>query len=246
MILRRVIEHVREQNWTAIAIDFLIVVGGVFVGFQMTAWGQERADRAEERELLQGLHTEFSEVAVALETQVAKHRRVEAAVRTTLEALTRARLGGASFAMVADSILAWTYVPTTTQLSQGVLGGTLGTGRLGLIRDPELRAVLSEWEGVLADATEDEVASREFVMFHQDPVLWSRMDVSPFRNDIRLEYRGALPETDAISASAVPVELETIGLFTARLQWQQHVVAEFSGPRATAHRILALIHRSLE
>ena len=29
MLLHRVTEHVREQNWTAIAIDFVIVVLGV-------------------------------------------------------------------------------------------------------------------------------------------------------------------------------------------------------------------------
>lgn len=246
MILRRVITHVREQNWAAIAIDFLIVVAGVVVGLQLTAWGQERADRAQEQELLRGLQAEFSEVAVALESQIVKHRRVEQAVRTTLEALTRARLGGASFGSVADSTLAWTYVPTTTQLSQGVLSGMLGTGRLGLIRDPELRAALSEWEGVLADATEDEVASRELVMLQQDPILWSRMDVSPFRNNIRLEYRGTLPQPEAEAVSDVPVDFETIGLFTARLQWQQHVIEEFAGPQAGAQRILALIERSLK
>ena len=45
MILRRVIEHVREQNWTAIAIDFVIVVAGVFVGIQVANWNQALADQ---------------------------------------------------------------------------------------------------------------------------------------------------------------------------------------------------------
>ena len=35
MILRRVIGHFRRQEWTAIAIDFVIVVVGVFVGIQV-------------------------------------------------------------------------------------------------------------------------------------------------------------------------------------------------------------------
>ena len=30
MLLRRVIEHVKAQNWTAVALDFVIVVVGVF------------------------------------------------------------------------------------------------------------------------------------------------------------------------------------------------------------------------
>jgi len=46
MILRRVIAHFRKQEWTAIAIDFVIVVLGVFVGMQVNNWNEARADRA--------------------------------------------------------------------------------------------------------------------------------------------------------------------------------------------------------
>ena len=42
MILRRVIEHFRKQEWTAIAIDFVIVVMGVFVGMQVNNWNAAR------------------------------------------------------------------------------------------------------------------------------------------------------------------------------------------------------------
>ena len=38
MLLRRFIEHVRKQEWTAIAIDFVIVVVGVFIGIQVANW----------------------------------------------------------------------------------------------------------------------------------------------------------------------------------------------------------------
>ncbi|MEJ0059194.1 MAG: hypothetical protein WDM79_06335 [Terricaulis sp.] len=50
MILRRIIAHFRKQAWTAIAIDFLIVVLGVFVATQVTNWNEERqaADRRDQ------------------------------------------------------------------------------------------------------------------------------------------------------------------------------------------------------
>lgn len=35
MLLRRFMAHVREQNWFAVALDFCIVVGGVFVSFHL-------------------------------------------------------------------------------------------------------------------------------------------------------------------------------------------------------------------
>ncbi|MDZ7629070.1 MAG: hypothetical protein U5J99_11790 [Parvularculaceae bacterium] len=44
MILRRVIDHVRAQNWLAVAIDFVIVILGVFLGIQLGNWNAAQAD----------------------------------------------------------------------------------------------------------------------------------------------------------------------------------------------------------
>jgi hypothetical protein len=35
MLLRRVIEHVTSQNWTAVALDFVVVVVGVVIGIEV-------------------------------------------------------------------------------------------------------------------------------------------------------------------------------------------------------------------
>ena len=44
MLLRRVIAHVRRQEWAAIGIDLVIVVVGVFIGIQVANWNAELAD----------------------------------------------------------------------------------------------------------------------------------------------------------------------------------------------------------
>ncbi len=44
MLLRRVTQHVRDQNWFAVGIDFVIVVIGVFIGIQVANWNDSRAD----------------------------------------------------------------------------------------------------------------------------------------------------------------------------------------------------------
>jgi hypothetical protein len=49
MILRRVIKHVRGQEWTAIFLDFLIVVVGVGVALVGQQWLSDRQQRAEMR-----------------------------------------------------------------------------------------------------------------------------------------------------------------------------------------------------
>ena len=55
MLLRRVIEHVKAQNWTAVGLDFVIVVVGVFIGIQVSNWNDARGERARESTYLAGV-----------------------------------------------------------------------------------------------------------------------------------------------------------------------------------------------
>ena len=48
MILRRIAHHLQQQQWTAVLIELVILVLGVFLGFQVTDWANERANRAAE------------------------------------------------------------------------------------------------------------------------------------------------------------------------------------------------------
>jgi hypothetical protein len=68
MLLRRIALHVREQNWTAIGLDFCIVVVGVFIGIQMANWNEARtrqldATAARER-LISDLRADLDAFAV--------------------------------------------------------------------------------------------------------------------------------------------------------------------------------------
>lgn len=65
MILRRVIDHFRKQEWTAIFLDFVIVVAGILIAFQITEWNGARRDRALEREYLERLYVDLQETFAA-------------------------------------------------------------------------------------------------------------------------------------------------------------------------------------
>lgn len=59
MILRRLTQHVADQNWFAVGLDFFIVVIGVFIGLQVANWNEARQDRADETIFLQDLHNDL-------------------------------------------------------------------------------------------------------------------------------------------------------------------------------------------
>ena len=59
MLLRRITQHVKDQNWFAVLIDFIIVVFGVFIGIQVSNWNGDRENRELEHEYLNRLHAEI-------------------------------------------------------------------------------------------------------------------------------------------------------------------------------------------
>lgn len=69
MILRSVTQHVKDQNWFAVAIDFLIVVIGVFIGIQVANWNEARLSTAQEATYLLQLQDEIRANRVASQLQ---------------------------------------------------------------------------------------------------------------------------------------------------------------------------------
>jgi hypothetical protein len=59
MILRRLTANLRAQNWTAITIEFFIVVIGVFIGTQVANWNEARLAKVETKRMLEQLVPEL-------------------------------------------------------------------------------------------------------------------------------------------------------------------------------------------
>lgn len=70
MLLRRITQHVQDQNWFAVSIDFAIVVLGVFIGIQVANWNDARADRSLRSQYLAQLTEDLqSDISETLETE---------------------------------------------------------------------------------------------------------------------------------------------------------------------------------
>jgi hypothetical protein len=139
MILRRVIAHFRKQEWTAIAIDFLIVVVGVFVGLQVSNWNSQRETRNLEGYYLSSLSQEIEANIEAFKNWqgiIGKRRDMAGDFVRALNAPTSTDQGlydaGVSFLMEAW----WLphFSPTMT-----VFNDMNETGNLLVIRNKALR-----------------------------------------------------------------------------------------------------------
>ena len=157
-ILGRLAEAVREQNWFAVALELVIVVVGVVIGFQVTAWGNERAARAQERELLRGLRAEIAANADLLDRVADEHSRTAEQARRVL-AWTGPRPADVPPTVVDTLLVHLISEIPAYHPAMGEVEAMLGAGHLGLIRDDSLRAMLASWPTVLARlrAVEDEM-----------------------------------------------------------------------------------------
>lgn len=137
MLLRRVIKHVNEQNWTAIGIDLIIVVIGVFLGIQVSNWNDERTVRTAEKELIARLVSEASDVSDALEAYREHHTFIlERASQLAM------RLDEPECLSVDDNLKSLIlgiadFPPPRFSLSNA--GEALASGRVSIIQSPALR-----------------------------------------------------------------------------------------------------------
>ena len=53
MILRRFMQHIKDQNWFAVGLDIIVVIVGIFLGMQVTEWNEDRVNQNRENEILQ-------------------------------------------------------------------------------------------------------------------------------------------------------------------------------------------------
>ena len=59
MLLRRLTKHVKDQNWFAVALDFVIVVTGILIAFQITSWSETRTIAQKEGQLIERLASDL-------------------------------------------------------------------------------------------------------------------------------------------------------------------------------------------
>ena len=87
MILRRVILHFRHQEWTAIFLDFIIVVIGVFVGLQVQQWNEARQTHLRELHYIALLKSDVLTMKTNFEEFIERTNGREAAMLRVLRSL---------------------------------------------------------------------------------------------------------------------------------------------------------------
>lgn len=176
MILSRVIRHVSDQNWTAIAIDFVIVVAGVFMGLQAQEWNAARGHRVAESGYLRSMEEDVAFSIGSLERLLGNLEQQQAARAALYEYSVNP---GATLApdeldrLVGAGLF---YLPQLN-VRQVTFEALKSSGQLAAIRSPALVSLLQSLSSEVAAALRLQEYENEASFQFADPLLVGSLDM---------------------------------------------------------------------
>jgi len=175
MLVRRILGHLKSQNWVAIALDLIVVVVGIFLGFQVDRWydGERRA--AEEAELLLSLDKDFSVSQERLANVIRQHTL---AAESALYLLSADDESAESFTYedfyTRLGHVQWTITPNVARSTYDLL---IASGDINIIRNESLKSEMASFFAVF-DGRGRHMADelREFSSFTWLPYVNGNLD----------------------------------------------------------------------
>ncbi len=144
MILRRIADAFRRQDWFTVFVETTIVVLGVFLGLQVNNWNAARADALRANDYLSRLHDDLLTDVDELEARRKYWLNVSAYGEA---AVAHAEQGALVDGSKWKTVLAfyqtsqlWRFAVTDVTFLE-----LTGAGELGLISDEGLRAALAKY-----------------------------------------------------------------------------------------------------
>ncbi len=147
MLLRSITQHVKDQNWFAIAIDFMIVVFGVFVGIQVSNWNEDRLEQQNSKAYIERIRDDLAENKNDFNERLTYFTQVRKHAIAALEVIDQpSETLGEQF--IIDVYQASQYLPR--EFGRDTYNEILAVGALNTGSNIDIRKRLTKFYGSLA------------------------------------------------------------------------------------------------
>jgi hypothetical protein len=143
MILNRLRDRMRNQDWFGVGLEVLIVVLGVFLGIQASNWNEARVERDMGRAYHQRLGEDFNANARDLDTRAFYYRQVRRHAVAALEALHRPLAADAAQQFLIDAYETTQVAPRS--MKRNTWDEILSTGAMNRMGTPDEREMVSNY-----------------------------------------------------------------------------------------------------
>ena len=197
MLLRRVSNRIRDENWLALGLDLLVVVLGILLAFEADRLHEWQQDKRLEQRYLERLQAdltadtaEFAVELSRLEIRLAQTQLLEDAVRDP-----EGVAGHPSDFIRALEQVTWRSFPTVTPYTYDEL---LTSGRMTMLTSEHLRRTLVEYYTSLEDERRLGFGENDQERFRDETLgLLSAAHLSAIEDPSRYELD--VPEREAVA-----------------------------------------------
>lgn len=197
MLFRRFASHFRRQDWFALSLDFLVVVIGLVLSFQIDRGWEARRDRREEAIYMHRLR---EDAIWNVESATAELGFAQDSLDRGLLAIAYVEGDPSGAEEIAGGRIALSLIAPLRQ-KNGTYAELVSTGKLTLIRDHRLRQLLDE-KASLDAYVEEQISYLRTRSDTLDAMLDSVTNVAVARGEGGL-YRRAY-STDVVGLKAIP------------------------------------------
>ncbi len=177
MILDNLSRALKTQNWLAAGVEFVIVIAGVVLGFQINAWNEARGEREREAEYLIRLDGELSAI---IEDIGSIQSALDAYFDWATLFLEGVETGDREMAQRGSWGLNAITDVELTNLEPAALREMISAGELQIIQSPDLRSAL---------ASIPQLQSRSEASLHQ-----MASDLTPVAFEISAHFEARLED----------------------------------------------------
>jgi hypothetical protein len=170
MILRRLTKHIKDQNWFAVGLDFVIVVVGILIAFQITNWNENRAERAQEVRYLSSMKRDVESSIRILNVSIANLQRQQNARQAlyTFHAEPAAVMESDELdKLIADGL----FSLERANLNQTTFETLKSSGQMSMIKSSEIVKALQDLSAKIDKAEVDKNEDFQFTYRIVDPLL---------------------------------------------------------------------------
>ena len=200
MILNRIAQGVRKQDWFTAILELVILVIGIYIGLQVDDWVGERKDRKAETVYLELLARDVTELQQQVEAQYAFEKdKVDVGARA-YKLLTSD--DPSAYQVELGELLTLLSGRRTLGLNSATYEQMVSSGHLQLIRDAELRDKLVRY---FAEMKRDEAIIGKNNQDLVDDIY------GPFLLQAGITMRFGRHDTEATLNRAVAIMAERLG-----------------------------------
>lgn len=169
MRFRRMSQYIKDQNWAAVALDFVIVVLGVFIGVQLGNFNDKLNEGQALTAMLNNLEAETQiniDIIDAMELKIQDALMIVEAGRNALE-ICRDDKDSQDAVTRAVNILANDYNPTFTTSSMDALADRESFNNQF---SPDMRTAFNQYLGRVNE--EQDQLKTNFILLWQDHIIY--------------------------------------------------------------------------